>query len=68
MKPELGSAKGRDFRMRSRADWGLRAGFLESRWAIRMVVERDFPMALEGGHVSDGYDGLVYSLWEEGIR
>lgn len=35
--------------MRSRAEWGVRVGLLERRWAIRMVVERDLPMALERG-------------------
>ena len=34
--------------MRSRADCGVRAGLVERWWEIRMVVERDLPMALGG--------------------
>ena len=48
MKPGLGSAKGRVWRIRVRAVRGVWEGERERRWAIMRVAERDFPMALEG--------------------
>ena len=47
MKPGLGSAEGRPWRIRVRASVGLRAGFWLRRKAIRRVAERDRPFALE---------------------
>lgn len=49
MKPELGSAVGRDWRIRARVEDGVWVELVERRCAIRRVVERDFPMALVGG-------------------
>lgn len=49
MKLGFGSAEGWVWRIRVRADCGFRDGWVERRWAIMRVVERDLPIALGGG-------------------
>ena len=63
MKPGFGSARGRAWRIRDRADSGVRLalglGGRERRYAIRRVVERDLPTALysEGERLSG--EGMI---------
>ena len=63
MKPGFGSARGRVWRIRDRADSGVRLalelGGWERRYAIRRVAERDLPIALysEGERVSE--EGMI---------
>jgi len=51
MKPGFGSAMGRPFWTRERAEETVWMRYLERRKAIAIVTERDFPIAL-GGLVS----------------